>query len=143
MQLQQRPIKLPQSRYHRLPPTLCTRFCSTCKAASFRCAEFEFPPLVSAHSLLLNFGQFGVSQAANSEYDILETMNSRVASEHDRGVRVFVERLKQKNDGLSECMQEIDYEVTELESSMRDIWNRRSEFLVARVVEAGLQLAVY
>lgn len=78
------------------------------------------PPSSSSdplHTLLPNL-QGCELQGANSECDILETMNLRVASEHDRGVRVFVERLKQKNDRLSECMQEIDYEVTEVESTL-------------------------
>lgn len=76
-----------------------------------------------------------VCQAANSEYELLERMNLRVAREHDhqaefaQGLRVFVERLKKKNDGLSECIQyieEIDKEVTELEALVSTLDNYTS-----------------
>jgi biogenesis of lysosome-related organelles complex 1 subunit 2 len=76
-----------------------------------------------------------VWQAANSEYELLERMNLRVASEHDNqadfaeGLRVFVERLKQKNEGFSEYLQqidEIDQEVTELEALVSTLDNYTS-----------------
>lgn len=62
-------------------------------------------------------------------------MNLRVASEHDNqadfaeGLRVFVERLKQKNEGFTEYMQqidEIDQEVTELEAVVSTLDNYTS-----------------
>lgn len=77
-------------------------------------------------------GSLGFPQAANSEYGLLERMNLRVASEHDhqaefaQGLRVFVERLKEKNDGLSGCIhqiEEIDQEVTELEALVSTLDN--------------------
>ena len=80
-------------------------------------------------------GFVSVWQAVNSEYELLERINLRVASEHDNqadfaeGLRVFVERLKQKNDGFTEYLQqidEIDQEVTELEALVSTLDNYTS-----------------
>lgn len=97
-----------------------------------------YDPLAKAlQTLFLNVTTLvqGELQAANSEYELLERMNLRVASEHDNqadfaeGLRVFVERLKQKNDGFSEYLQqidEIDQEVTELEALVSTLDNYTS-----------------
>ena len=93
-----------------------------------------------------------VCQAVNSEYELLERMNLRVASEHEnqaefaRGLGVFVENLKQKNDGFSEHVRqidEIDQEVTELEAlvSTLDNYTRNleSKIRIARAQTHGRQ----
>jgi biogenesis of lysosome-related organelles complex 1 subunit 2 len=97
-----------------------------------------FDPLAKAlQTLFVNVTTLvrGELQAANSEYELLERMNLRVASEHDNqadfaeGLRVFVERLKQKNEGFSEYTQqidEIDQEVTELEALVSTLDNYTS-----------------
>lgn len=85
-----------------------------------------------------------VCQAVNSDYELLERMNLKVASEHDnqaefaQGLRVFVESLKLKNDGFSEYIQqidEIDQEVTELEALVSTLDNYTSN------LEAKLKVA--
>jgi uncharacterized protein YdcH (DUF465 family) len=62
-------------------------------------------------------------------------MNLRVASEYDHqadfaaGLRVFVERLKQKNNNFAHYLQqidEIDQEVTELEAVVSTLDNYTS-----------------
>lgn len=98
----------------------------------------SFDPLVKAlQTLFLNVTTLvrGELQGANSEYELLESMNLRVASEYDNqadfaeGLRVFVERLKQKNEGFSQYLQqidEIDHEVTELEAVVSTLDNYTS-----------------
>ncbi|KAG0629825.1 hypothetical protein M758_1G133200 [Ceratodon purpureus] len=98
----------------------------------------SYDPLAKAlQTLFLNVTTVvqGELQAVNSEYELLERMNLRVASEHDhqakfaQGLRVFVENLKEKNDGFSEYIQqidEIDQEVTELEALVSTLDNYTS-----------------
>lgn len=84
-------------------------------------------------------------QSTNSEYELLERMNLRVATEYDNqadfaaGLRVFVERLKQKNDSFGDYLlqiDEIDQEVTELEALVSTLDNYTSN------LEAKIKVAV-
>lgn len=72
-------------------------------------------------------------------------MNLRVATEYDNqadfaaGLRVFVERLKQKNDSFGDYLlqiDEIDQEVTELEALVSTLDNYTSN------LEAKVKVAV-
>lgn len=102
------------------------------------CAQTNDDPLAKAlQTLFLNVTSFiqAELQATSSEYKLLEKMNLRVASEYDHqadfaaGLRVFVERLKQKNNNFAHYLQqidEIDQEVTELEAVVSTLDNYTS-----------------
>ncbi|KAH9547835.1 hypothetical protein CY35_11G057100 [Sphagnum magellanicum] len=101
-------------------------------------AQTNDDPLAKAlQTLFLNVTSFiqAELQATSSEYKLLEKMNLRVASEYDHqadfaaGLRVFVERLKQKNNNFAHYLQqidEIDQEVTELEAVVSTLDNYTS-----------------
>ncbi|KAG0565505.1 hypothetical protein M758_8G190500 [Ceratodon purpureus] len=120
------------------PSPVSSAACSAPEEVSPPPATSPYDPLAKAlQTLFLNVTTLvqGELQAANSEYELLERMNLRVASEHDNqadfaeGLRVFVERLKQKNDGFTEYLQqidEIDQEVTELEALVSTLDNYTS-----------------
>lgn len=70
---------------------------------------------------------------------MLERMNLRVATEYENqadfaaGLRVFVEKLKQKNDSFGDYLlqiDEIDQEVTELEALVSTLDNYTSNLEV-------------
>uniref|UniRef100_A0ACD5Z7G9 Uncharacterized protein n=1 Tax=Avena sativa TaxID=4498 RepID=A0ACD5Z7G9_AVESA len=67
----------------------------------------------------------GELQGTNSQLELLEKMNQRVAEEYNNygdvasGLRVFVERLNEKNQGFEEYTSQIDaidQQVTEFEA---------------------------
>jgi len=105
-------------------------------------------PLATAlRNLFLNVTSLvqGELQSTNSEYELLERMNLRVATEYENqadfaaGLRVFVERLKQKNDSFGDYLlqiDEIDQEVTELEALVSTLDNYTSN------LEAKVKVAV-
>jgi biogenesis of lysosome-related organelles complex 1 subunit 2 len=101
-------------------------------------AQTNDDPLAKAlQTLFLNVTSFiqAELQATSSEFKLLENLNLRVASEYDHqadfaaGLRVFVERLKQKNNNFAHYLQqidEIDQEVTELEAVVSTLDNYTS-----------------
>eukprot|EP00249_Psilotum_nudum_P003263 c16655_g2_i1 orf=275-685(-) len=85
-------------------------------------------PLADAlHALSLNITTFiqAELQSTTNVLELLEKMNLRIADDYNdfgdfaSGLRVFVERLRLKNDGFHKYIKqidEIDQEVTELEA---------------------------
>eukprot|EP00897_Mesotaenium_endlicherianum_P007796 jgi/Mesen1/7044/ME000369S06381 len=90
-------------------------------------AEERDPVIAAARRLFSNVTTFVQSelQATGAEYELLEQMNQRAASEYKdfadfaAGMSVFVERLQSKSAALQQYVQyiaRIDNEVTELEA---------------------------
>ncbi|CAM6090150.1 unnamed protein product [Calypogeia fissa] len=97
-------------------------------------ADANDPLATALHSLFTSFANVvqGELQCSNSEYELLKDMNLRTAEEYDNygdfasGLRVFVERLKHKNETFNQCLHEIDgidRQITELEALVSTLDN--------------------